>query len=542
MTHRVAAIGLDAAEWTVIEALMQQGELPNIAALRGRSTEVELHNDLVATGLVWQAFVTGRTPPASAIEFDPRTYEVVQSPADEEPPAFTRAGLRTIAFDVPQMSLGGRGDGLRVTSWGAHGSAYPRTSEPAGLLEEIDRRFGPHPAYEDDRCRWNDPASVRDLEGRLIEGLRKRATIARFLLDEEPEWELFLTVLSETHSAGESFWHGYADDHILSSIPAAAEADRAFRSVYAAVDETVGEIVAAMPHDATVVVFAIHGMKENTGDLPSAYLLPELLYRLETGRPFLAEPDPGWWDRADKPPVVPAVGEWPPVARKRLSSETAGGLVKRGVRTLLPDAVERALIHKVEERREGRRQTGDGSAAPLSLAAHTPYLYRNKWPEMRAFALPTFADGRVRLNLIGREGAGKVEPSRYAETRKGIEDVLSACKDPRNGGSVIEEIVAYTGDPATLQSHDSDLRIVWKANVDALEHPTAGRIGPFRFGRTGGHTERGFALIATPRGTSARLDPRPARDLLPTLLRLAGARVPDEVEGSALETLDVLSG
>ena len=101
--------------------------------------------------------------------------------------------------------------------------------------------------------------------------------------------------------------------------------------------------------------------------------------------------------------------------------------------------------------------SGDGS-----LAWQPATWYRRHWPSMRAFALPSFYDGRIRMNLRGRERDGIVEPSSYTAVCDELERVLGACVDPRTGQSVVETIERAPGDPRDLDSSASDLVVVWR--------------------------------------------------------------------------------
>src|SRR5438270_862245 len=56
--------------------------------------------------------------------------------------------------------------------------------------------------------------------------------------------------------------------------------------------------------------------------------------------------------------------------------------------------------------------------------------YAAFWPSMPAFALPSFYDGRIRINLAGRESRGAVTPRRYRAVRDEIVELLQACRDP----------------------------------------------------------------------------------------------------------------
>ncbi len=118
-----------------------------------------------------------------------------------------------VIFDVPYATPAAAVDGAVVVGWGGHDPGYPRASEPQGLLREIDARFGPHPACGNDyEIVWYRPDAIDRLCDGLIVGTCRRADIA-WLLRRYPDWELFVTVLSEPHSAGEQLWHGIDATH-----------------------------------------------------------------------------------------------------------------------------------------------------------------------------------------------------------------------------------------------------------------------------------------------------------------------------------------
>ena len=144
---------------------------------------------------------------------------------------------------------------------------------------------------------------------------------------------------------------------------------------------------------------------------------------------------------------------------------------------------------------------------------------------MPAFALPSFYDGRIRINLQGRERHGIVDPSRYEETCRGLETLLRECRDPRTGEPVVDSFErASTRDPRCLTGSEADVVIIWRGVVNALEHPRLGRIGPVPLRRTGGHTgPHGVAYLV---GTS--LEPgdygvRSSFDVVPTIAKLLGS-------------------
>jgi predicted AlkP superfamily phosphohydrolase/phosphomutase len=155
---------------------------------------------------------------------------------------------------------------------------------------------------------------------------------------------------------------------------------------------------------------------------------------------------------------------------------------------------------------------------------------------MPAFALPSFYDGRIRVNLKGRERHGLVEPSRYEETRSELETLLRECRDPRTGEPVVGFVERpATRDPLAMNGSEADLVVVWRGVAAALEHPRLGRIGPVPLRRTGGHTgPHGVAWVAAPEVPPGERGERSSFDVVPTIARLLGADPPAHVSGTSL--------
>lgn len=543
--RRVAAIGLDAAEWSLVEPMMAAGELPHLAALRRRAAVARLEHTDYRTGLVWEHFLTGRGAAGSGrwsvVEFDPSSYETRKEGAKPLRPFFADVPGRTICFDVPYVSLASPGDAVTITAWGGHDPAYPRASRPAGLLREIEAQFGPHPAFDNDyEIVWNRPAALETLADALVIGARRRADVALWLLQRFPDWRLFVTVLSEPHSAGEALWHGIALDYPVNAAVDPLPAGRRLREVYRAVDDAVGRIIAGLPPDTTVVAFSLHGAGTNDADVASMVLLPELLHRLALGRPLLQGPDPAAWAQAGFPIVVPGPDQpWyeymrlqyplPRVSRGARARARIGRLVARGTRAAertRHDGASSRLgalgIPIVEETEASPDQIG----VPIGMLDwQTTNRYQPAWPDMPAFAVPTFYDGRVRINLEGRERRGVVRREDYEQACRDVEQAVRDCRDPRTKESVLADLIRLRpDDPLAPDGADADIQIIWSHAVDAVEHPQAGTIGPVPFRRTGGHRAGGFAFVAGPGIAPGELGLHDALAVPATVAALAGAR------------------
>jgi predicted AlkP superfamily phosphohydrolase/phosphomutase len=487
--RRVLAVGLDGYEISFAEKLMSEGLLPNLRRLRAQSARFLLdHGNDKFSGLAWEHVSTGRAPStgarSSSVTFQPSCYAVYQEPTTSTP---FLAGLaaRTVVFDPPYCELKRAPRVRGITNWGAHDPGVSRQSRPAELLEEMARRFGPYPAAAHIYgFYWQWPEKARVAAEDLERAVRVRAEAARWLLSERlPDWDLGLVVVGEPHSAVEPMWHGIDPDHPLHGLPSAAICREGLRRLYAAIDDLLGTLQATFP-DATVAVFAVHGMGPNTDDVPAMVLLPELLYRHNFGKPYM--PERKW--QAYTPEGVPLLAEW-----QDWHQEMAA-------------AVPRLF-----------------SLPPGNIDWMPASRYRHVWPKMTAFGLPSFYDGRIRINLRGREAAGVVPPERYEAVRDEIVGVLRACRDPLRGGPVVAHVAFPEKHPSEIGPTEADLCVFWHGAPLGFVHPQHGRVGPIPYRRTGGHTGPwGFAYLAGEDFTPGDHGVTSSLDIVPTLIDLLG--------------------
>jgi predicted AlkP superfamily phosphohydrolase/phosphomutase len=165
--------------------------------------------------------------------------------------------------------------------------------------------------------------------------------------------------------------------------------------------------------------------------------------------------------------------------------------------------------------------------------------YQAHWPGMRVFALPSFYDGRVRVNLAGRERVGRVPLADYRRMIDEVKSLLDACVDPLTGEGVVDFYEQPDpADPRELGATESDLVIAWRGVPLGLEHPRLGRIGPVPFRRTGGHTgPHGVAWVAGDGVATGGQGVASAFHVVPTILDLLGVSPPGGLSGrSLLET------
>lgn len=546
MKTPVIAIGLDAADPELLEAWMAAGHLPNLSTLReqggyGRLTSLEYYKAEVP----WTMFLTGCRPETigywTAAKYDAASYGVDEVGAYDyaEYPPFYALGdeYRVAVFDVPQTALSKKVNGLQVLAWGAHSPQTPSHSEPPELFEQINAKYGAHPSLHKDHGAWWNESYLKFLQTASKTGIERRVAICRDWLKQE-RWDLLLTIFGEPHSVGHDLWHVSREDHPLHGK---TRAEASFTSdpmldVFQAIDRGVGELIAAAPEGAYVTVFAVHGSGNNTTDLASMVFLPEFLYRFSfPGKYFFG---PGLADGKPAPIITkPRSGGW----QNSLWQDYryVASPVRRFIRNSLPRRVRNSI-----ERIIGPLPTG-GVAAPSELMKRGQKLawqptswYRPLWPKMKAFALPSFSEGYVRINLAGREPQGIVAPEDYDALCEELTAELYKLVNPRTGKKIVKKVVRMR-DSATDSRPgrpDADLVAIWDDEpADVVDHPKLGRIGPIPYRRSGSHRARGFWAIKGP-GIAAgtKFPEADAINLPPTLLELMGASPPGHLDGEAM--------
>lgn len=520
MKQRLLVIGLDGYEASIGDRMIDEGKLPAIAALNHRSARIHLdHGAAKRTGLAWEHFSTGLSPDAairwSAVEFDPDRYRCIQKGTSLTPfPA--KLSARTVVFDPPYFDIG-RTPGVEgLVSWGAHDPGTKLQSNPSGLLDEILERFGDYPAkpwiYG---FTWPSAARTRQMGDALVEAVRLRERITHWLLTERiPDWELGMVVVSELHSAIEGLWHGMDAKHPLHGHPSSIYARKGVEQVYEAVDALVGTLIRSCP-DATVLAFSMHGMGPNESDPASMALLAELMYRRQFGNGLLQIPG-GNSEIVAGVPGLDEQQDWRRYVQSCFSinhqdvAPAEGKSFSRRLRHWLPDPVKQFLKRLLPV------HTGP---VTHSTGWMPTAWYSRYWPAMDAFALPSFYDGQIRINLAGREAQGRIAFSEYGRTCKAIEHDLRACINPRNGRSIIHEIIRTPRkDARELGPTEADITVVWNDAPLAFEHPVYGTIGPLPYRRPGGHTgEYGIAMMAGPAIVPGFYGMRSAFDVAPTI-------------------------
>lgn len=510
MSAPIVMVGLDAADSVLVDRLVAEGAMPNLAVLRRQGCSLRLEPRPPAfLSMVWPSLINGTPVTRHGWYFNKvwnpdrmRLEHVGRGWLPQEPfwMPLARAGGRAAILDVPFAPAPEPGfGGLFLTGWQCHDDAA-HGSEPRGLWRELAGRFG-RPALGPEMFGPQTVASLRRLARELLAATRQMGELAASLLERERP-DLLITVLGGTHRGGHYLWDLSQVDTRGLDAGTRAELGGALRAIYAAADEALGRILAAAPAGARVIAFALHGMA----------------------------PNDGWADRF--PALVDLV--------RGGGGKAAGGLVYR-----LKRAVPWSLAREITSRLP---QAVTHRLVPLWSAR------MHDWSRTRWFGLPVDVNGYLRINLRGRDAGGIVEPGAEYERLCGELEAAFLSLETLEGGQKVVAALDRTDElapGAEARRYLPDLVARW-GTVRAMETggvrlPGVGKIGwqpgtPLVSGRSGNHVGRGWLTAAGP-GIAPGVAPgsHDVCDVPATVLRWLGLAAPAGLTGRPIPALAAAS-
>ncbi len=505
MPARVVVIGLDAAEATLLEQWADEGFLPTLAHLRKHGATSRLDNSLeTLPGAIWPELTTGRSAGKLALFYHPaqlHTGEARTRPVtadDYDASTFywnvaSRAGRRVAVIDQPHAVGFGGLNGIQIIEWGLHDRHFNVATQPPELLKEVRARYGDHPINSCDHFHGGTMGGYLGLLDAAIEGARRKTALIVDVMAREA-WDLLACAFGESHCAGHHFWRFRDPSHPAHRPDAPPELRTALRTVYQQLDAGIAAVIEAAGPAARVIVVASHGMGPKIG---GPQLLPEVLHRLG-----LADGKP-WHQRV-------------------------------GLRT--PSWVRRAIKRASPVPIPTRLQMGTDSRYEQALG-----------PRRRVVPLYNNRCGAMRLNLVGREPFGSVQPGAEAEALLAeLRNELLSLRAPVTGEPIVKRVVTATEAFGPDHHPDvPDLMIVFRTDLGFLTACTSARVGlvqvpvsPGLDPRSGDHwvQSRLWAIgPGCPQGS--RLRDANVLDLAPTVLELLDVDVPSWIDGHPLPDL-----
>ena len=259
--NRFLLIGLDGAEPGLVEPWMDEGILPNLAALRSRGCFLPLESTCPpATFPAWTSCVTGVGPGQHGIfdftELIPGEYAIrfVNASYRKAPAVWkvlSDADKRVVVLGVPGTYPPEPVNGVMLSGFDSPVTTRIDTSFvfPRRMYEQVsDWQFA------DFQENFITPGWHEKALQSLLRGIEIKESIAVRLMKREP-WDFFMLVFGESDTVSHHFWmfHDAKSPRHRPGFP------DAIRKVYQRLDTAVGRLINTMGDDVVVGLVSDHG-------------------------------------------------------------------------------------------------------------------------------------------------------------------------------------------------------------------------------------------------------------------------------------------
>jgi predicted AlkP superfamily phosphohydrolase/phosphomutase len=466
----VLAIGLDACDLSFIQS--RKGRLPLLAKLTEAKFFCEPAAPKALTGSVWPSFYTSSHPGRHGIYqhivWDPQRMGLrLIGPdwcafrpfwADLED-----RGRNVIVLDVPYTFPVFLKRGVEISDWGTHG----QTRSLAANRREVHtflRAFGPSPIGRETPVK-KTRTQLDTVHRKLLESVDGKRDLMLALM-KRFEWDVFITTFGELHRGGHTFYEEADTLDGLTETP--------LLEIYRKIDQALSRILESLDLERTTVVFfSVHGMMRDYGQ---NHLVKPLMDRLN--RVFLRR-----------------------YLGREVRAQSPGGLVG-WLRSVVPANLQYTI----------------GEAAPDRVrhwVVEREIIGGVDWSQTPGFSLRTDVRAELRLNLVGRESRGMLEPdSEVSDAYVGsLRRALLELRDYDTGDLLVDEVVPIqTLFPGERSHALPDFSITWRPAPFArrVVSPEIGALEAASLGARGGdHTDVGFVSASFSPRIQSRLNALP---------------------------------
>ncbi|HDH97117.1 MAG TPA: hypothetical protein ENF73_05260, partial [Proteobacteria bacterium] len=265
MGVKLLFVGWDGAEWIIIRRLIDEGRLPNIAALLKSGRGYELRVPIPpSTFCSWTTILTGTNPARHGItdfsELIQGTYRIrFLSALDRAEPAIweylNELGARTCVLGFPATFPPDEVDGFFLggfespVAFSADESfAYPRE-----IYRSLSRRLGPWLVGGIQEFRITSGWHKRALEHALL-SLERKLDYALELAGGYGPFDAFFIWFGEADTISHHFWRFYDESSPRFDPAGAKEFGNAIPLIYHRLDYALGVLVDKLAPDGVIVV------------------------------------------------------------------------------------------------------------------------------------------------------------------------------------------------------------------------------------------------------------------------------------------------
>lgn len=499
---KVLFIGIDAADKDLIIQWANTGLLPSFASLFQKAAWGITTNPIgFYSGSLWPSFATGISAASHGRysfsqlktgSYQSHKYNIFDLKGELFWDTLSRAGRRVAIIDVPLTPPSENLNGIQITDWGVHKANHNDIfyTWPPSLAPEIESEFGRDPIGYCNAIK-RTPDGFMDFRDKLLARTNnKEALSSKFLAQEN--WDLFLTVFTESHCVGHQCWHIHDSTHPKHKPALVKVLGNPVQDLYKAIDASIGRLLAEVGSQTIVFVFASHGMGLQDG---VNSFLNNILLRLE---------------KIESPKLSPL---------KKLLK-----YLKKPAKRLLKPL-------------QRKRNIPVGFSAVVSLNVE----------ERKCFPLfNNDACGAIRINLVDREPQGKVYPGTdYDEFCQQLTKDLMAIVNDRTGEPLVKNVIRvsdyYQGE---YLNNLPDLIVEWNRQTPILfvSSPKIGKLENSYSGvRTGDHKPDGLFFVTGPGVKPGKSEqPISVLDFAPTLAHLLQVSLP-YAEGKVIPAISAIS-
>lgn len=491
---KVLFIGLDGFEPELALEMCAAGDMPVLQSLResgvwGMNASPPGFGD----GATWSSVLTGVDPAKHGRYFYHQlksgTYQTFFFNEDtdfkHEPmwAGFSRAGKRVAVIDMVHGPLTKGLNGIQIADWLVHDRSDVPRSWPPELIKTVINRYGDDPFDGQADTPGRKAHDYIDLCELIRQRVETKVEMSCAYLDQGP-WDLFMTVFADPHDLGHQCWHLHDPSHPQYDAQLVEVIGDPVRQTYIQIDRGIGRLIEKAGPGATVMILGGIGMESGYTANP---VMDQILRRLEN-----------------------------PVGAKGL---TYVDTLKKVYRALAPPALRKRLA-RLGQRSEQKLLASDRRARKCFLVPNNDNC------------------AAVRINLVGREPDGKVEPSELDAFIEGLTRDLKDIINLETGEPLVDEVVRLSehcaGDHLDALP---DLFVTWNRPkpIRKIGSPKIGEIETrYPGNRTGDHTKRMLLIASGPGITPAgQIFGTSVMDIGPTLGALLRVTTQD-MDGGAI--------
>jgi predicted AlkP superfamily phosphohydrolase/phosphomutase len=492
-SRQVLVVGLDGVDFRYLDQFAD--DLPNITSIREQGVEAPLTSTHPPwTGSAWPSMYTGQDPSYHGVYdfFDYRDgypdEASIVSRNDVDAPAIwnylSELGQTSIVLNVPVTHPAEAIDGVVVPGYLAPAE---EGGHPQGIRDELSDALGePYRIYGPSETGGGDP-TVEE----YVELIAHRADAATYLM-ETTDWDFSFVQVQKT----DTVFHNFDDE-------------TAFKRVFRAADDLVGQLTNCIGDETTVVLVSDHGMGPTSGELYVNEILADNGYVETATNPTNLElsgvKSNEGSDQGETVPVLARVSDL--LGRVGLGPQRGYRIAQRlGIEQqivdLLPESVTQSLAEGVD------------------------------WQKSQAYCRRTSEQG-IRINLAGRDESGVVSEAEYEQLRQELIELLSDLET--ECGEAIFESVTPSEDRYDGPYADQACDILFRTTNMDHEISTNFHGQAVRSINSHNHKRHGVFVASGPAIEEQPDGPLSLLDVLPMLFGALDTPVPERLAGSPCE-------